>query len=432
MPALSVNQHKVTPQTAKQLTSLCPFSAISYSDGLLEINSGCKMCKLCIKKGPAGVITMSEESVGTSFAKDTWRGIAVFAECRSDKLHNVTLELIGKAKELASVIHHPVYVLLAGYNVRSLAEQLLYYGPDHIYLYDAPQLRHYLPELYVNILEDFIKNIRPSCVMIGATNAGRILAPRAAARFRAGLTADCTVLEMKENTDLVQIRPAFGGNIMARIVTPNHRPQFCTVRYKVFPSITPDDQPHGSITEIIPETHLLQSDTRILEVHPKAPALDITDSKIIVAVGRGIRKQSDLKLAQKLAHILNAQLACTRPLVENGWFDAKRQIGLSGRTVNADLVITVGISGSVQFTAGMRNSTCIIAINSDPNAPIFDIAHYGFVGDLYQLLPCLLELWECDIQTETQSLPEVETHLENVVKMEKEIELEHATIKGGL
>ena len=394
MPELTVNQHKVTPQAAKELAALCPFSAISYSDGLLEINSGCKMCKLCIKKGPTGVITMSGEPAHAHIDKNFWRGIAVFAECRNGKLHNVTLELIGKAKELAAVIHHPVYVLLAGYHVQPLAEHLLSYGVDHIYLYNAPQLRNYLPELYVNVLEDFIRNIHPSCVMIGATHAGRVLAPRTAARFRAGLTADCTLLEMKENTDLVQIRPAFGGNIMARIVTPNHRPQFCTVRYKVFPPDTPSDQTYGSITEITPEARLLQSETRILESQPKAPALDIAESKIIVAVGRGIRKQADLKLAEKLADVLNAQLACTRPLVENGWFDVKRQIGLSGRTVSADLIITLGISGSVQFAAGMRNSACIIAINTDPNAPIFDIAHYGFVGDLYQLLPSLLSLRE--------------------------------------
>ena len=237
--------------------------------------------------------------------------------------------------------------------------------------------------------------------MIGATHAGRTLASRTAARFRAGLTADCTLLEMKENTDLVQIRPAFGGNIMAQIVTPNHRPQFCTVRSKVFPVPPPSDQPHGSITEITPEARLLKSETRILEIQPKAPALDIAESKIIVAVGRGIKKQADLKLAEKLSAVLNAQLACTRPLVENGWFDAKRQIGLSGRTVNADLIITLGISGSVQFAAGMRNSACIIAINSDPNAPVFDIAHYGFVGDLYQLLSGFLQILEPDSKPET-------------------------------
>jgi len=225
--------------------------------------------------------------------------------------------------------------------------------------------------------------------MVGATGIGRSLAPRVAARFRTGITADCTSLEMRDGTDLVQIRPAFGGNIMARIVTPNHRPQFCTVRYKVFSAPATVDSPRGVIERIPVDTDLLRSNVLVTSVERKPPETDLSEAKIIVTAGRGLRSKADLALAEELAGIIGAQLACTRPLVECGWFDCKRQIGLSGRTVNADLIITLGVSGSVQFAAGMKGSGCIIAVNNDATAGIFDVAHYGFVGDLYEIVPAL-------------------------------------------
>ncbi|MBO4733495.1 MAG: electron transfer flavoprotein subunit alpha/FixB family protein, partial [Clostridia bacterium] len=203
-------------------------------------------------------------------------------------------------------------------------------------------------------------------------------------------TADCTMLEMKENTDLVQIRPAFGGNIMAQIITPNTRPQFCTVRYKIF-SAPGWCEPNGEVINMPVTDKMLSGDTEVLKTVNKPEEIDISDAEIIVAVGRGIKSKDDLALAEKLANKLGAQLACTRPLIEAGWFDAKRQIGLSGRTVKPKLIITLGVSGSVQFAAGMQNSDKIIAVNSDKSAPIFKIAHYGFVGDLYEIVPKLLE-----------------------------------------
>ena len=231
---------------------------------------------------------------------------------------------------------------------------------------------------------------KPSSVLVGATNVGRSLAPRIAARFRTGLTADCTVLEMYENTDLVQIRPAFGGNIMAKILCPKTRPQLCTVRYKIF-SAPAKTEPHGEVfrMELAPEKR--ETTTEVLEVIKKAKEKDISDAEIIVAAGRGLKKEEDFELVRRLADLLGAEIAGTRPIIELGWLDPKRQIGLSGRTVKPKLIITVGISGAVQFAAGMKNSDRIIAINSDPAASIFNIAHYGFVGDLYEILPKLIE-----------------------------------------
>ena len=235
--------------------------------------------------------------------------------------------------------------------------------------------------------------MRPSSILVGATALGRSLAPKVACRVHTGLTADCTMLEMKENTDLVQIRPAFGGNIMARIVTPNSRPQFCTVRYKIF-SAPERCAPHGEIVRMPVDGELLRTGTTILSVTQKPAEADISDAEVIVAVGRGVRSREDISLARALADRLGAQLACTRPLVEAGWFDPRKQIGLSGRTVKPKLIVTLGVSGSVQFAAGMRNSPLIVAVNSDKNAPIFDIAHYGYVGDLYQVVPLLIRKME--------------------------------------
>ena len=217
---------------------------------------------------------------------------------------------------------------------------------------------------------------------------GRSLAPKVAASVHTGLTADCTMLEMKENTDLVQIRPAFGGNIMAQIITPNTRPQFCTVRYKIF-SAPQKSEPSGKVIKMDIDKGMLKSDTKVLNVVEKPKETDISDAEIIVAVGRGLKSKEYIPFVKEFAEKISAQLACTRPLVENGWFDAKRQIGLSGRTVKPKLIIALGISGSVQFAAGMRNSDMIIAVNNDKNASIFDIAHYGFVGDIYEIIPQL-------------------------------------------
>lgn len=391
MAYLKINHELIDADKAALLRDICPFSAISYENGRLDISAACKMCNICIKKGPQGVIELVEDEEIT-LNKDEWRGIAVYTEHNKGEIHNVTLELIGKARELAQVTGHPVYALMIGSDIKEAARKLLHYGVDKVFVYDYPELTDFKIDIYTNAFSDFIEKIKPSSIMVGATNLGRTLAPRVAARQRTGLTADCTRLEMKENSDLVQIRPAFGGNIMAQIVTPKHRPQFCTVRYKVFSTPVPLEHLTGEIVllELLPEQ--LQSVFSILSIEEKPREVDISEAEIIVAAGRGLKSKDDVALIEKLAKLLGGVSACTRPLVENGWFDPKRQIGLSGRTVKAKLIITVGISGSVQFVAGMRNSDCIIAINEDENASIFDVAHYGICGDLNEILPRLIEM----------------------------------------
>ncbi len=389
MGRLNINQNRVTAENAESIKKLCPFGAIGYDDGKLNISAACKMCKLCTKKSD-GIIEYVEEEVAVTVDKSLWRGVCVFANVEGDKIHRVTYELCGKAQELASVTGHPVYSIMIGHNLEKQAEELLRYGVDKVFLYDDPALAEFRIEPYTAAFCDFIDKIKPSSILVGATELGRQLAPRVAARCRTGLTADCTVLEMKENSDLVQIRPAFGGNIMAQIITPNTRPQFCTARYKVFSEPKPCDNPAGEVVKMELEQKAFDSAIEVLETYPKPRDIDIAEADVIVAVGRGASGENMRAMAAELAELLGGVVACSRPLVESNVFDAKHQIGLSGRTVKPKIIFCLGISGAVQFAAGMKSSDTIVAINTDPTAPIFDVAHYCVVGDVNEIVPKLI------------------------------------------
>jgi len=390
MSKLICHQDKVNESNIQELIDVCPFKAIENNNGIIEVNAACKMCKICIKKGPQGIMEFIEEEV-VKVDKSSWKGIGVYVDHVEGEIHPVTMELIGKAKELAAVVNFPVYCVFIGHHITDKAKELLYYGVDEVFVYDYEELNHFRIEPYTAAFEDFVKTVRPSSLLVGATTIGRSLAPRVAARFRTGLTADCTVLEMKEDTDLVQIRPAFGGNIMAQIICPNTRPQMATVRYKVMNAPEKQCEPSGKITVCELDSAKLASNIEVLKVTKKEIEENISDAEVIIAVGRALKSEKDMLMIEELANLLGAQIAGTRPLVESGWINAKKQIGLSGRTVKPKLIITLGISGAVQFTAGMNSSERIFAINSDPNASIFNIAHYGVVGDIYAIVPQLIE-----------------------------------------
>ncbi|MCG8540665.1 MAG: electron transfer flavoprotein subunit alpha/FixB family protein [Clostridia bacterium] len=388
MAKIVINQKKViNPQ---ELIKLCPFAAIEYVNNYLTINAACKMCNICIKQGPEGVFELVEEQV-EAIDKDKWRGIAVYVDHLEGDIHPVTMELIGKAKELAAKINYPVYALFMGHDIKDRAKEILHYGVDEIFVYDQEELKDFRIEPYTAVFEDFINNIMPSIVLVGGTTIGRSLAPRAAARFRTGLTADCTILDVQENTDLDQIRPAFGGNIMAHIHTPNHRPQFATVRYKIFSAPERSEEIHGQITYCTVESEKLVSKIEVLDIKKKEREESIEDAEVIIVAGRAIQKEDDLSMIYELADLLGAHVATTRPLIEAGWADPRKQIGLSGRTVKPKLIITCGVSGAIQFVAGMNNSECIVAIDKDEKASIFGVAHYGIIGDVYEVIPRLIE-----------------------------------------
>ncbi len=387
MPYIKINQDKAG--NIEELLALCPFKSIHIDEnGKVAIDAGCRMCRLCIKK--AGEVFEYIEEAKPGVDKDQWRGIAVVAEITEGVIHPVTFELIGKARELADKVGYPVYCLMIGDNIAGQANQILEYGVDEVFVYDNRELKHFRIEPYTAVLEDFINKKHPSSVLVGGTPTGRSLAPRAAARFRTGLTADCTFLDLSENTDLDQIRPAYGGNIMAHINTPKHRPQFATVRYKIF-SIPPKLEPQGRIILCDLPTEKFASSISVVGVAEKKREVGIEEAEVIVVAGRGLKKAEDMAMIEELADLLGGRVAATRSLIEAGWANPKQQIGLSGRTVKPKLIITCGVSGAIQFVAGMSSSEQIVAINCDEHAPIFKVAHIGIKGDIYQIIPSLIE-----------------------------------------
>lgn len=409
MAKIVINQDKVTEM--KKVLDICPFGAIELNDGKLEIGAGCKMCKICVKTGPKGVFEFVEDEV-IKIDKDKWKGIAVYVDHHEGDIHPVTFELIGKAKEMAKKINQPVYCIFVGSNIEGKTDALLSYGVDNVFVYDYKDLKEFKIEPYTACVEDFIKEVKPTILLFGGTTIGRSLAPRLAARFKTGLTADCTILDVQENTDLDQIRPAFGGNIMAHIHTPNHRPQFATVRYKIFSAPEKVDHPTGKVTLCNIDENKLKSDIEVLEINNKTKEVGIEDAEVIIVGSRAIKKKEDMEMLYKLADLLGGQVAGTRPLVESGWIDAKKQIGLSGRTVKPKLIITCGVSGAIQFVAGMNGSECIISINKDEKAPIFDTAHYAIVGDVYDVIPRLIKDLELKKTNDYEVMDEVVATLE--------------------
>lgn len=389
MAKLVVHNEKIDNKS--EAIKLCPFGAMDIVNDNIEINASCKMCRLCVRKGPEGAFEYVEGEKKPSVDKSLWKGVGVYVDHVEGDIHPVTFELIGKARELAAKVNQEVYCVFVGHDIEDKAEELLHYGVNKVYVYDSEKLKEFRIEPYTAAFEDFINKVKPTAILVGATTVGRSLAPRIAARFRTGLTADCTVLDIKENTDLVQIRPAFGGNIMAQIITPNSRPQLATVRYKVMLAPERSEDVNGQIIRCTIEDEKLASNIEVLEVFKKEAETGISDAEVLVVAGRGVKTEKDLAMIEELAKLLGGEVAVTRPLIESGWADAKRQVGLSGRTVRPKLIITLGVSGAVQFTAGMNKSDVIFSINKDEKAPIFQVAHYGIVGDMYEIIPQLIE-----------------------------------------
>ena len=394
MGKLVINNDKITKEVAEKLISICPFNAIEYNDNKLDINSACKLCKMCVRKGPQGAITFQEDEVkAPAVNKDEWKGIAVFVELELDNVHPVVYELIGKARELVQVTKQEVYAVLIASKeqVEKYKDEILSYGVDKLFIYENELYKNFNMDRFASAMENFIETEKPSVVLYGGTPLGRSFAPKIASHFKTGLTADCTRLGMKENTDLIQVRPAFGGNIMAQIICTNTRPQMATVRYKIFQKPA-QGKTHGSV--VYKETKNLKLDSmiKLLNIIRKERTEDISEADVIVACGRAFKSAEEMSIAYELADLLGGIVAVSRPMVEAGIKDAKYQIGLSGKTVAPKLIITLGISGAVQFVAGMSGSQLIISINKDPNASIFDVSHYGIVDDVFKVVPELIRL----------------------------------------
>lgn len=388
MGYIKINQNKVNDKTAHDLMSLCPFDAFDYTDAYLKINAACKMCKLCVKKGPKGVCEWVEDE-RPKIDKSLYNGIVVLCEHHRGRLHPVSLELIWKARELAAVSKEKVIALLIGHDTHQIESELGAYGADEMHVFDDVRYDPFHVEIHARVIESFFRKEKINIMLFGGTPRGRSLAPRVAAKLKTGLTADCTKLDITKEGDLLQIRPAFGGNIMAKIHTPNHRPQLATIRYKIFDQ--PDKETSVSKRIVHQASIDFTSSLHSLEIRDHPPIKDIADADVIIALGRAFKSKKDLALVEPLRKKLNAELACTRPLIENGWFDPRKQIGLSGRTVKPKLIINLGVSGAIQYIEGMKDAELIISVNNDPDNKLFSISDYAIIGDVYDVLPELIK-----------------------------------------
>ncbi len=315
-------------------------------------------------------------------------GVIVFAEQHGGEIHPVSFELLSKGREVADRLGVELYSVLLGYNVKNIASELIYYGADRVYVFDNPLLEVFDPVRYKHIIASLAIRKKPELILFGATPLGRSLAPRVAVALNTGLTADCIDIRVDEEGDIVQVRPAFTGNIIAYIKTRT-RPVIATVRYRVMKPPRRDLERRGEI--IVEEAEVLE-DTGIKVLKKvRDKEVRLADSEIIVACGRGLRRPEDIRMIEELARLLGGEVGASRPLVDEGWISRDHQIGFSGNVVKPRLYIACGISGSPQHLAGMRDSEVIVAINIDPSAPIFRVSDYGVIGDLYEVIPKLIE-----------------------------------------
>ncbi len=316
-----------------------------------------------------------------------YSGLMVFAEQREGRAHPVSYELLGKGREMADKLGVELSSVLLGNQMEEEARELIYYGADKVFLYDNPVFEDFDLLNYKHNITRLVEEVKPEVFLFGATHLGRSLAPRIAVALGTGLTADCTGLDMSEDGGLIQIRPAFSGNILAHIRTKT-RPQVATVRYKVMPSMLRDEHRKGEI--IKKDVEIVPSLLTILKKE-KLGEKSITEAELIVSGGRGLKKAEDFSLLADLAELLGGAVGSSRPPVDDGWISREHQVGFSGNTVKPKVYIACGISGSPQHLAGMRGADVIVSINSDPSAPIFKMADYGIVGDLYEVIPKLID-----------------------------------------
>lgn len=371
----------------------CPFGAISIIDDKAVIGAACTLCGICITACPYGAIAVAEKEERKELADfSAHRGVWVVAEQRKGQLAEVTLELLGEGRKLADILQEELIAVLAGTEIEDIAKDLIAYGADRVYLLQHPNLAHFLEGPYTGVLVDLFKAEKPNIVLMGATALGRSLAPRIAARLQTGLTADCTGLAIDPSTkNLLQTRPAFGGNLMATILCPDHRPQMATVRHRVFRPPAEDRQRSGQISLVNLADSEFDLRAKLLEVIVKSENgyTNIQEASIIVAGGRGLGDSKNFKLIEELAEVLGGAPGASRAAVDAGWADHHQQVGQTGKTVAPKIYFACGIHGAVQHMAGMQSSDIIIAINKNPAAPIFNISTYGLVGDALEILPLL-------------------------------------------
>lgn len=375
----------------------CPFEAMTMTVGeggkkLPETGNGCTECGRCVEACPKGAITRT----GTSMKNvdiSMYHGVWVYAEQRAGKLMNVAIELLGEGRKLADEIGTELCAVLVGSDCDDLVDELFAYGAEKVYYANNPELKNYTTDGYTAAVYRAILKYKPEVVLYGATHIGRDLAPSVAVKCGTGLTADCTKLDIDPETKgLRQTRPAFGGNLMATIVCPNHRPQMSTVRPGVMAKPEKVPGKKGELIDLNIKFKKGEIRQQVLDVVKKVGEMaSLTDAKIIVSGGRGIGGPEGFDTIRALANKLGGSIGSSRACVDAGWIDHSFQVGQTGTTVKPDLYVACGISGAIQHLAGMQTSKTIVAINKNENAPIFEVADIGIVGDLFKVIPAIIE-----------------------------------------
>jgi len=378
----------------KLCVKVCPFGAITMPQHKAEIDlDKCTLCGACVTECKFGAIELTKAQVHRPQAVNLadYKGVWVFCEQKKGHVQNISYELLGKGRELADKLGVYLGGVLLGDNIAGKANDLIHRGADKVYLVESKKLENYQPEPYSNVLIDLVEKYKPEILLCGATFIGRSLIPRVAVNLNAGLTADCTGLEIDpEKKILLQTRPAFGGNIMATIICPDYRPQMSTVRHKVMKEAVVDTKRKGEIIKEAFADERLISRTRILDIIDEIEeTINLAEADIIVSGGRGLGAPENFSLIRDLAKALGGAVGASRSAVDADWIPYSHQVGQTGKTVCPKIYIACGISGQIQHLAGMSSSDIIIAINKDPDAPIFNFATYGIVGDLFQIVPLL-------------------------------------------
>ncbi|KJJ85953.1 electron transfer flavoprotein subunit alpha [Candidatus Omnitrophus magneticus] len=370
----------------------CPFGALKMDNKKVVIDySKCVLCGACVDACKFLAISITKQAGETKKDFSSYKDVWVFCEQKKGIIQTISFELLGKGRELADKLGVNLCAVLLGENILGKCDELIARGADKVYLVESPLLKIFLDDAYTKVLTELVKKYKPEVVLCGATIIGRSLISRVAVQLNAGLTADCTELDIdvKEKL-LLQTRPAFGGNIMATIITPNTRPQMATVRHKVMKEAINDSFRKGEIIRENFSENVYSSRVKIIDIVEEiGNTVSLAEADIIVAGGRGLADKENFSIIKELADTLKGTVGASRSAVDAGWIPYSHQVGQTGQTVCPKLYIACGISGQIQHLIGMKSSDIIVAINKDPDAPIFKVATYGIVGDLFKIVPAL-------------------------------------------
>lgn len=384
-----VDQERCT--ACGECVEVCPVDAIDIVDETAEVDDTCTLCGLCVDACDFEAIGMPEIRAAETDDLESYKGVWIVAEHHNGEVHSVSFELLGAGRKLADKLQVELAAVLIGDQLQEKAKQLIGYGADRVYLVEDQELARFNDESYSQVLTDLIKEKKPEILLAGATAMGRSFIPRVAVLVATGLTADCTDLDIGEDGLLYQTRPAFGGNVMATILCPHRRPQMATVRPMVMKKLNFDGSRQGVVDVVTAKKESIASRVQVLEsVTLTQETARLTEANVVITGGRGLQKSENFILLKNLAMLVDGAVGATRSVVDEGWMPHSHQVGQTGKTVSPKLYMACGVSGAIQHVVGMQGSEIIVAVNKDPDAPIFDVANYGVVADLFDFVPAFV------------------------------------------